>query len=149
MARYPGTERPANKAGWQPAAPVRARRSRANGALGIADRRGFVSEVRAGHIRVRFGRRSGSIWLPSEAVVAEPDLQDPELERLREAHAALAGLRLEEEEGGILIVFSEGFEADALDRVRASLGDALVALRVEAFGVHEVAVRMRLAPSDG
>ncbi len=148
MARYPGTERPVNKAGWLPAQAVRARRCRANGALAIADHRGFICEVRPGHVRVRFGGGPGALWLASDAVVAESDLDDAALESLRATYAALSGLRLEEEDGGVLVIFSEGFGAEALTEVRELLGDRIEDLRIEAFGVHELAVRLRLATPD-
>ena len=41
--------------------------------------------------------------------------------------------------------FTEGFEADALDEVRDALRTRLESLDLAAFGVHEMAVRVRLA----
>ena len=144
MARFPGTERPINDAGWLPSTPVRARRMRANGALGIADRRGFVTEVRQGHARVYFGSDVGFFWLASEALVSEPKLQFEELERLRSVHAALGGQRLNFEEDQV-VIFSEAFDVAAIDTIRELLGSDLRALRLEAGGVHELAVWLDLA----
>ena len=142
MARWPGTEVPTNKAGWRPGAGVRALRMRANGVLGLADRRGFVTEVRPTHARVYFGEERGSTWLASEAIGQADDLP-ADLERLRRVHAALRGERLEIEDGEV-VVFTPGFPLEAGDAVRELLGDDVRGINLEAFGVHEVAVKLVL-----
>lgn len=144
MARFPGTERPVNDAGWLPGARVRAKRMRANDSLGVFDRRGFVTEVRPGHARVYFGDDVGFFWLPSDALATETDLRRGDLEVLREVHELLGGQRLEFEDGHV-VVFTEGFDAAAVDALRARLGARLEALRFEAAGVHELAVWLALA----
>ncbi len=116
---------------------------RTNGALGIADRRGFVTEVRQGHARVYFGRDVGFFWLASEAIVPEPDMLNARLEALRASHLALSAQRLNFEDDQV-VIFSEGFDAGALDLVRERLGESLRAIRLEAAGVHELAVWLDL-----
>ncbi|MCB9897342.1 MAG: hypothetical protein H6825_05010 [Planctomycetes bacterium] len=144
MARVPGTEAPRNQAGWRPGDPVRCRRSRSNGAAGVADRRGFLVEVRPTHVRVLLDREGRSLWLESEAVLAERDAGDPDLELLRRAFVLLEGCRVDVEDDE-LIVFSEGFPADAVGQVRALLGKRLMGFSIEAHGVHEVACRLAIA----
>lgn len=147
MARFPGTERPVNDAGWLPATAVRARRMRANASLGVFDRRGFVTQVRQDHVRVYFGDDVGFFWLPSQAVVAEPEIGRADVETLRTIHELFEGQRLEFEDDQI-VIFSEGFDASAVDQVRQRLGTRLTALRFEAAGVHEMAVWMTVTRLD-
>jgi len=149
MARFPGTETQTNKAGWQPGDGVRCRRSRANGELGLADAQGFLVEVRPGHVRVVLDLAGRSVWLESVAVLPQGELLDAPLERLARVFRVLRGQRLEVEEGGRWTVFSESFPADAVDAVRSTLGDQLVAYELAAHGVHELASRLQLRAPDG
>lgn len=149
MARFPGTERPLNKAGWTPGAVVRCRRSRANAARQLADRRGFISEVRAGHVRVLFDTQGQGLWLESEALLPEASLDNPDLELMRQAFSALGGLRLETEENGVVIIFGEGYPVDAVDEIRSLLGDWLVGCEITPHGVHELATRLQLSQRSG
>ena len=142
MARVPGTETPVNRAGLTPGRAVRCRRSQANADRGVADRRGWVCEVRPGRIKVLFDTDGSSLWLESLDVLPEALSQSSDLEILRRVFACLRGLRLEFEEDQIT-VFSEGFPADEMDTVRELMASRLTALDIEAFGVHEVAVRLR------
>ena len=148
MARVPGTERQTNRAGWEPGQVVRCRRSRANGALGLADATGFVCEVRPGHVRVLLDADGRSVWLESPAVLAHPGVDDGRLEQLRRVFSALRGTRLEFEEGGLLQVFSEEHPAAAVDEVRNALGDRLVGYEIAAHGVHEMVSRLRLIAEE-
>lgn len=145
MARVPGTESESNLAGWTPGAAVRCRRSRANGDAGVADRRGFLAEVRPQHVRVLLDRHGRSLWLESEAVLPESDAGDPDLEVLRRTYVTLRGRRLDFEDPDLLI-FSEGFPATAVNETRTILGTRLRAFVIEAHGVHEVACRLTLDP---
>lgn len=146
MARFPGTETPHNRAGLRPGTIVRCRRSRANAARGLADRRGFVAEVRLQHARVVLtGGGLRSVWLENEALLPEDSLGDEQLERLRAVLLLLGGTRLEHEDDE-LIVFGDAYDASALDEVRALLGERLVACRVAPHGVHELATRLAVRP---
>ncbi|GJM21512.1 MAG: hypothetical protein DHS20C15_14270 [Planctomycetota bacterium] len=148
MARVPGTETASNKAGWQPGDGVRCRRSRANGELGLADTQGFLVEVRPGHVRVVVDLSGRSVWLESVAVLAQGELSDAGLERLASVFRALRGRRLEVEEGGHWAIFSESFPSDAVDEVRNTLGDQLVAYELACHGVHELVSRLQLRAPD-
>ena len=147
MARIPGTESPNNQAGWKPGDPVRCRRSRSNGAVGVADRRGFLVEVRTHHVRVMLDRDGRSLWLESEAVLPEPDAGAPDLELLRRVFVVLRGHRIDAEDGELL-VFSEAFPAEAVLQVQRILGTRLSGFRIEAQGVHEVACRLGITLQD-
>ena len=148
MARFPGTEVQHNRAGFEAGQVVRFRRSRANDELGLADRRGFVSEVRPGHVRVLLDPEGKGQWIESGAVLPERDLQDPDMAALHQAYTELGAVRLEvdSEEWAF---FSEGFDGQALDPVREALHPRLQSLTVTCHGVHELAVRMRLGPPSG
>lgn len=148
MARFPGTESQTNRGGWVPGARVRCRRSRANGALGLADAVGFVIEVRATHVCVLLSPEGRSVWLESAAVLPHGELDRAPMAQLHEAFCALSGRRMEFEEGGLVLVFSEGHPASAVDTVRSALGDRLVDYDVAAHGVHEMVSRIRLAPES-
>ncbi|MFT7462839.1 MAG: hypothetical protein ACI9EF_001181 [Pseudohongiellaceae bacterium] len=146
MARFPGTERQQNRAGFQPGQGVRCRRSRANAARDLSDRRGFVVEVRPAHARVLFGMEGESIWLEGEALLPEADLDNPALERFRQVYALLDGQRLELDDE-CWTVFGPGFTAPALDHARSILGNELQELQILAHGVSELAARMTLHPA--
>ncbi len=148
MARMPGTEIPTNREGWQPGQAARGRRSRANAAQDLADRRGLVTNVRASHVCVLFGVHGPSLWLANEAVLPTDDTGDASLELIRRAMIALGAVRLEFEElddGPELTLFTEGFPAQAVGSVRHALGEHLHSFLIEAYGVHELAVRLRVA----
>lgn len=142
MARFPGTEKQHNRAGWQPGQVLRCRRSRANAARELSDVRGFVLEVRPGHARLLLNLQGQTIWLEGEALLPESELSDPGLESFRQAYLLLAGQRLELDDE-CWTVFSAGFSAPALDQARAALGGLVGDLELEAHGVSELAVRMR------
>ena len=146
MARFPGTERPVNRAGWCPGAAVRCRRSRANGARGLADRRGFVTEVRRGHVAVLLGLAEGQVWLESDAVLPADEAGAADLERLRRCVVAVSGQRVELEQDAF-VIFGESFPASAVDEIRSLLGDLLVGYEIGPHGVHEIATTLRLGPS--
>jgi len=141
MARFPGTDKQHNSAGWQPGQVLRCRRSRANAARELSDQRGFVLEVRPGHARLLLNMRGQTLWLESEALLPESDLADPILERFRQAYLLLAGQRLELDDE-FWTVFSPGFSAPALDQAREVLSGLVGDLMLEAHGVSEFAVRM-------
>jgi hypothetical protein len=143
MARVPGTETQQNRAGFVPGQVVRFRRSRANGSRGLADRRGFVTEVRPGAARVLLATDGASTWIESGSLLPEDSLQDAAMEVLQRVFSALGGLRLETDDSE-WTVFSEAVPADAVDEVRALLGPRLERLTLTCFGVHELAVRMVL-----
>lgn len=148
MARVPGTEAPRNDAGWRPGAVVRCRRSRANADLGLADRQGLAIEVRSAHVRVLVEATGRSVWLESAQLLPHPALDDQDLARIAEVFTALRGHRLEAEDDE-LVIFSEAFDAKAVERV-ALLDPGLAACRIEARGVHEVGIRLpNPCSSDG
>lgn len=144
MARYPGTEAHSNRAGFTPGEAVRCRRSRANADLGLADQRGFLAEVRSGRVSVLLDTAGRTIWLESEDVLPEPMPATEPLEAIRRAYVLLAGHRIEFDQDEGITVFTTGFPAQQLDQVRELFGSRLLGLEVEAFGVHEVAVRFQL-----
>jgi hypothetical protein len=144
MARFPGTETHGNRAGLQPGDAVRCRRSAANAGLGLADRRGFLTEVRAGHACVLLEPLGPSVWLENEALLREDLQPDSPLEPLRRACCLVHGQRFEFEQGGVLTIFSSGFPAEQLDALRTELGNRLAGLQVQPAGVHELAVVLRL-----
>lgn len=148
MARFPGTETQTNKAGWASGDRVRCRRSRANGSLGLADAIGFLIEVRATHVCVLLSPAGRSVWLESSAVLPHGELDGAAMTQLHEVFCALSGRRMEFEEGGFALVFSEGHPASAVDAVRSALGDRLVGYDVAAHGVHEMVSRLQLAPES-
>lgn len=145
MARFPGTETQYNRAGLQPGQVVRFRRSRANGARGLADRRGFLTEVRPAAVRVLLDADGQGVWIESGSLLPEERLECPELEALRQVYQHLGGQRLEVD-GDEWAVFGEGFDAAAVDSVRALLGERLRGFTLSAQGVHEMAARLVLAP---
>ena len=144
MARFPGTEVPTNKEGWQPGDVARGRRSRAADAQGLADRRGVVVQVRQGHVRLVLEPGSGGIWVANELLIPAEGLDDAELDVLRQVVTRLGGLRLEHEEGDLLTIYCGDVRAEDLDAVRALLGPRLVSMEVAPEGVHELAVRLHL-----
>ena len=143
MARVPGTEAPKNRAGLTPGLAVRCRRSQANADRSLADRRGFVCEVRTGHVRVLLEASGHSLWLEGRDLLTEPLPEGSDLEELRQVFVHLNGRRMEFEDQEIT-VFSEGFPAVEMDAVRDLLGSRLTALIIAAYGVHEVAVSLEL-----
>jgi hypothetical protein len=145
MARFPGTEQQHNRDGFQPGQVVRFRRSRANGSRGLADRRGFVTEVRPGAAQVLVAVDGEGTWIESGSLLEEETLPDPELERLRQVFTALGGLRIEFD-GREWCIFTEAIPADAVDRVRLLMGERLARFTLAAHGVHELAARLVLAP---
>lgn len=150
MARFPGTETQKNLDGWTPGATIRCRRSRANDARGLMDRRGFVTEVRPHHVCVLIddGRgRPKTVWLESAAIVTADELPEPELALLGRVFVLLGGQRLELEEDE-WVVFGDGFAAEVIDEVRAVLGDRLLRCAIAPHGVHELATHLALAPPD-
>lgn len=146
MARFPGTETQTNRAGLVAGQALRCRRSRANAARDVADRRGFVVDLRAGHVCLLLDMAGTTVWLESEAVLPEPLPEGP-LERFRQAFVLLDGRRLERDDEAWTIL-GESFPAEALDQARALLADRLEALTLAAHGVHELAVHLRLRPAD-
>ncbi len=145
MARFPGTESHQNRAGLRPGQAVRCRRSQANADRGMADRRGFLAEVRQDRVCVLHDADGRSIWLENVDVLPEPLPSDHALSPLHEAYTCLGGHRLEFEEGVGISIFSEGFPAERLEALREHLGNRLLGLEVAAFGVHELAVHLRLS----
>jgi hypothetical protein len=143
MARVPGTETPKNRAGLTPGLAVRCRRSLANATRTLADRRGFVCEVRTGHVRVLLETSGHSVWMEGRDLLAEPLPEGSDLDLLRRVFVHLNGRRLEFELSEIS-VFSEGFPAAEIDAVRELFGNRLTALIIAAHGVHEVAVSLKL-----
>lgn len=147
MARFPGTETRSNRRGLRPGDAVRCRRSRANGALGLADARGLVVEVQPAHARVLFDVAGRSLWIEDAQLVTLPAHGlEGELALFGSVLAALRGERVEFEEGGLVVVASAALDADGLDRARALLGDRLAGLEIQPGGVHEIAIRLQLAP---
>jgi len=144
MARFPGTETERNRAGLQPGDAVRCRRSASNAGRGLADRRGFLTEVRTAHACVLLDLTGPSVWLENEALLREELPPGSALEPLRRACCLVNGQRFEFEQDGVLTIFSGGFAAEALDALRVELGNRLAGLQVEAAGVHEIAVVLRL-----
>jgi len=144
MARFPGTETQTNRAGLLPGQAVRCRRSRANAGREVADQRGFVIDLRAGHVRLLLDVLGATVWLENEAVLAEA-LPDGDLERLRQAFVLLDGRRMDRDDEAWTI-YGESFSAEALDQARELLAGRLLALQLAAHGVHELAVHLVLAP---
>ena len=144
MARFPGTEVQRNKAGFVPGQVVRFRRSRANASRDLADKRGFVTEVRPAHTRVLLDAAGAGIWIDNESLLPEQSLLDPALEALREAFRVLNGQRLEVD-GDEWAIFGQGFDAGAVDAARAILAARLRGMQLGAHGVHELVVRLELA----
>jgi hypothetical protein len=147
VARVPGTETHANRAGFRPGEVVRCRRSRANDSLGLADRKGLVAEVRLGHVRVLLDLTGAGEWLPNESLLPGDELPNGTLARL--GHAALTlnaqSLNVEDDE---LVLSCEGFDAAALDEARALLGASLLSCSLQAEGVHRLALRLVLDPEQ-
>ena len=148
MARFPGTEKSSNRAGLRPGQLVRCLRMRANAALGLADRRGLVLQVRLANARVLFGLQGPTHWLPNEQLVAEDAAPDEDLALLARVMAALRAERLDFDEGELLLA-SQGLPASALDEARALLGPRLLSLDLRPEGVHELGIRLRLAEGSG
>ncbi|HEX5009889.1 MAG TPA: hypothetical protein VFY71_05770 [Planctomycetota bacterium] len=143
MARFPGTEKSSNRAGLRPGQLVRCLRMRANAALGLADRRGLVLQVRLANARVLFGLQGPTHWLANEQLVAEDAAPDAELALLARVMVALRAERLDFDEGELLLA-SQGLPAAALDEARALLGPRLLSLELRPEGVHELGIRLRL-----
>ena len=148
MARFPGTEKSSNRAGLRPGQLVRCLRMRANAALGLADRRGLVLQVRLANARVLFALQGPTHWLPNEQLVAEDAAPDADLALLARVMAALRAERLDFDEGELLLA-SQGLTASALDEARALLGPRLLSLDLRPEGVHELGIRLRLAEGPG
>ena len=147
MARIPGTETPKNRAGWRPGDAVRGRRARAAAAQGVADRRGLVTEVRMGNVRVMFEPGHPGLWLSNELLVAADDVGQADLDSLADILRRLDAVRLERDEDDLLTVYCEELSAEDLDGLREALGPRLASLSIAAHGVHELAVRLRLNPT--
>ena len=149
MARFPGTEKSSNRAGLRPGQLVRCLRMRANAALGLADRRGLVLQVRLANARVLFGLQGPTHWLANEQLAAEDAAPaDAELALLARVMTALRAERLDFDEGDLLLA-SQGLPAAALDEARALLGPRLLSLELRPEGVHELGIRLRLAGWSG
>ncbi len=148
MARFPGTEKSSNRAGLRPGQLVRCLRMRANAALGLADRRGLVLQVRLANARVLFGLQGPTHWLANEQLVGEDASPDAELALLARVMAALRAERLDFDEGELLLA-SQGLPAAGLDEARALLGPRLLSLELRPEGVHELGIRLRLAGWSG
>jgi hypothetical protein len=148
MARFPGTEKSSNRAGLRPGQLVRCLRMRANAALGLADRRGLVLQVRLANARVLFGLHGPTHWLANEQLVAENAAPDADLALLARVMTALRAERLDFDEGELLLA-SQGLPAAALDEARALLGPRLLSLELRPEGVHELGIRLRLAGGAG
>jgi hypothetical protein len=148
MARFPGTEKHVNRTGLRPGDAVRARRMQANAALGLADRRGLVLQVRLAHVRVLFGPEGPAPWLSNEALVPVDEPLPGPLEELRRLMAALHAERLDFDEGE-LVFASQGLPAAALDAARALMGPRLAAMELRPEGVHEIGIRLRVPDLPG
>jgi len=146
MARFPGTESHSNRAGLTPGEAVRCRRSRANADRGIADQRGFLSEVRPGRVCLLLDMLGRTVWLESQDVLPEALPETDPLGAIRSAYLHLGGHRIEFVEDEGITIFTTGFSVDRLDEVRQLLGNRLSGLKVAAHGVHEMAVLLR--PAD-
>ena len=144
MARIPGTETPTNRAGWRAGDAVRGRRARAAAAQGIADRRGLVTEVRSGHVRVVFETGRQGLWLGNGLMVAVDDVGNPDLDLMRGVMRALGAVRLEFDEGDLLTMYCTEVAEGALNEVRALLGTRLAAIDIAPEGVHELAVHLHV-----
>jgi len=106
-----------------------------------------VTEVRPGSAQVLVGVDGEGTWIESGSLLAEPTLPDAELERLRQVFSALGGIRIEFDLHE-WTVYTEAVPADAVDRVRSLLGQRLASFTLAAHGVHELAARLVLSPSD-
>jgi hypothetical protein len=148
MARFPGTETHGNRAGFRPGDVVRCRRSRANHELGLADRRGVVTEVRLEHACVLVDPTGHTAWLANDALLPETDAGRPDLALVARLLAVLHAVRLEFEEEDLVVQGGE-IPAQALDDVRRLLGERLVACSVRPEGVHLLGTRLRLDPPLG
>jgi len=148
MARFPGTETDGNRAGFRPGDVVRCRRSRANHELGLADRRGVVTEVRLDHACVLVDPTGHTAWLANDALLPESDAGQPDLALVARLLVVLCAVRLEFEEQDLIFQGGE-LPAQALDDVRRLLGERLVACSVRPEGVHLLGTRLRLDPPLG
>jgi hypothetical protein len=148
MARFPGTESPANRAGFRPGDVVRCRRSQANHEAGLADRRGVVCEVRLEHACVLVEPTGHTAWLANEALLAETDACQADLALVARILRTLRAVRLEFEEDE-LIVHGGEVPVEALDELRRLLGERLAACSVRPEGVHLLGTRLRLDPPLG
>ena len=146
MARVPGTETHANRSGFRPGDAVRCRRSRANAALGLDDRKGLVIEVRLANARVLLDPAGDAPWLPNENLLPAPDPGHPDLTLLAGVMRRLEATRLDLDEGELIVIGGE-VPARAFDEVRALFGARLASLRVGPEGVHEIATRLRFSAS--
>ncbi len=143
MARFPGTDKHRNRAGFAPGDVVRCRRSQSNAELHLADRRGVVAEVRDAHARVVFDPRAQGTWLVNEALLPEADPLDAELLLLARVLHLLRAERLEyDEDDDELQVFSGAYDAAALDEVRVLYGRRLRLCALRAEGVHQFVTRL-------
>jgi hypothetical protein len=149
MARFPGTDKHVNRAGLLPGQAVRCLRSRANAALGVADRRGLLLQVRLSNARVLFGPSGPIHWLPNEQLAPEEAaLPDADLALLARLMLTLRAERLDFDEGELLVA-THGLPAAALDEVRALLGPRLASLELRPEGVHELGVRLAVPGLTG
>jgi len=148
MARFPGTEKSVNRAGLLPGQAVRCRRTRANAALGVADRRGLLLQVRLANARVLFGPNGPAHWLANEQLAPEEALPDADLALLARLMRMLRAERLDFDEGELLVA-TQGLPAAALDEARALLGPRLASLELRPEGVHELGVRLAVEGLSG
>jgi len=150
MARFPGTDKHRNRAGFAPGDVVRCRRSRSNAELQLADRRGVIAEVRDQHVRVVFDPRAQGHWLANEALLPESDPKDAELALLARVLHLLHAERLEyDADDDELQVFSGAYDAAALDEARALYGPRLRHCALRAEGVHQFVTRLAVDPPAG
>ncbi len=148
MARFPGTELHANRAGLRPGQAVRCRRMRANADLGLADRQGLVLQVRLAHARVLVAPAGPAHWLANAALAPADGLADANLALLARLMLVLRAERLDFDEGELLFT-GPGLPAQALDEARAALGPRLLDAHLTPEGVHELGVRLRVAGLAG
>lgn len=148
MARFPGTETNVNRTGLRPGQAVRARRMAANAALGLADRRGLVLQVRLANARVLFAADGPAHWLANDALAPAEDALTDALSDLQRLMLALHAERLDFDEGELLFA-TTGVPVAALDAVRALLGPRLASLELRPEGVHEIGIRLRVPELPG
>ena len=148
MARFPGTETNVNRTGLRPGQAVRARRMAANAALGLADRRGLLLQVRMANARVLFAAEGPAHWLANDALSPADEELAAGLGDLQRLMRALRAERLDFDEGELLFA-TPGVPVAALDEVRALLGSRLLSLDLRPEGVHEIGVRLRVPDLPG
>jgi hypothetical protein len=145
MARFPGTETHANRAGFRPGDVVRCRRSQANHEAGLADKRGVVCEVRLENACVLLDPTGHTAWLANESLLPESDPGRPDLALVSRLLRVLRATRLEFEDDELVVQGGE-LPASALDDVRRLLGERLVSCNIRPEGVHLLGTRLRLDP---